>query len=343
MARYRSMAPRRPMIELQRVDFRRTAFPRSPGSCWARGRVLAPRTSSRSTTTTCSALNNVVAELQRRRRAHHRRRRGRGGGGAPGGQLRRARDAPPPARRLRAQRTAARGLLRRASRCCDELDERGAARLVQRLDVALAAGRRLAGSIRRALLQLRGGVEDPRPDGRQDGPHRSASTAARTTATEFADLQELTNGRPELRRAVPRARGHRAERGIDYDPLIEPMRIFVGLDESQIVAARVLEHSIRKHASRPVRFIPMLDVPTPVPQDPANRGRTGFSFSPLPHPRAGGLQGPRALPRRRHAGVLRHRRAVGHPVRRHEGRCAPARTSRRRHGRTRAGSSRAGR
>ena len=42
--------------------------------------------------------------------------------------------------------------------------------------------------------------------------------------------------------------------GIDYDPLIEPMRVFCGLDESQIVAARVLEYSIRKRASAPVRL-----------------------------------------------------------------------------------------
>ena len=35
------------------------------------------------------------------------------------------------------------------------------------------------------------------------------------------------------------------------------------------------------------------NVPTPVPKDPANRGRTGFSFSRFHIPRAGRLQGPR--------------------------------------------------
>ena len=83
----------------------------------------------------------------------------------------------------------------------------------------------------------------------------------------------------------------RIDRAGSYDPLIEPMRVFCGCDESQIVAARVLEHSIRKHASRPVRFYPMIDVPTPVPKDPKNRGRTGFSFSRFHIPRLAGYEG----------------------------------------------------
>ena len=47
-----------------------------------------------------------------------------------------------------------------------------------------------------------------------------------------------------------------------------------GCDESQIVAARVLEYSIRKHASRPVRFYPMLER--------ADAGAEG-SEEPRPH------------------------------------------------------------
>ena len=81
------------------------------------------------------------------------------------------------------------------------------------------------------------------------------------------------------------------ERGIDYDPLVEPLRVFVGVDDSQLVAARVLEYTIRKHASCPVRFIPMIDVPSPQPKDPANRARTGFSFSRFHIPRLAGFRG----------------------------------------------------
>jgi Glycosyl transferase family 8 len=62
------------------------------------------------------------------------------------------------------------------------------------------------------------------------------------------------------------------------DASTQPIRVFVGTEANQIVAHQVLEYSIRKHTSRPVEFFPMLDMPVPVPRDPANRTRTGFSF-----------------------------------------------------------------
>lgn len=98
-------------------------------------------------------------------------------------------------------------------------------------------------------------------------------------SAEFKDLPELQNGLPSFDAQFRELEDIVAQHEIDYDPLIEPMRVFCGLDESQIVAARVLEYSIRRYASRPVRFFPMLDVSTPEPKDPKNRGRTGFSFS----------------------------------------------------------------
>jgi hypothetical protein len=57
-----------------------------------------------------------------------------------------------------------------------------------------------------------------------------------------------------------------------------PLRVFVGADESQMVAARVLEFTIRRHASRPVDVTPMIDLPCPRPRDRRNRPRTSFSF-----------------------------------------------------------------
>jgi hypothetical protein len=111
---------------------------------------------------------------------------------------------------------------------------------------------------------------------------------------EFGQLQPLGNSLPSFDAQFREIEDIVAARGLDYDTLIEPLRIFVGLDESQIVAARVLEYSIRKHASRPVRFHPMLDIPTPVPKDPVNRGRTGFSFARFHIPRLTGYKG-RAL------------------------------------------------
>jgi hypothetical protein len=85
-----------------------------------------------------------------------------------------------------------------------------------------------------------------------------------------------------------------AESGIDYAPLVqppEPIRVFVGCDNTQLVAAAVLEHSIRKHASRRVEFTKMIDLDVPEPKDPANRARTGFSFYRFLIPKLAGHQG----------------------------------------------------
>lgn len=86
---------------------------------------------------------------------------------------------------------------------------------------------------------------------------------------------------------------------LDYAPLVpsphqEPIRVFVGADDSQLVAAAVLEHSIRKHSSRPVEFTVMRDMDVPTPKDPANRPRTGFSFYRFLIPKLCGYEG-RAL------------------------------------------------
>ena len=108
---------------------------------------------------------------------------------------------------------------------------------------------------------------------------------------EFEELKELTNGRPSFDAQFPEIEKIVQRHNMTYDALNEPMRIYVGLDETQIVATRVLEYSIRKHASRPVRVIPMLNVPTPTPKDPANRGRTGFSFARFHIPKLAGYKG----------------------------------------------------
>jgi hypothetical protein len=68
---------------------------------------------------------------------------------------------------------------------------------------------------------------------------------------------------------------------IFYAPLHKeaPIRIFVGTDRTQTLAVRVLEYSVKKFASMSVDLIPMIDMPVPMPKDPNNRPRTGFSFS----------------------------------------------------------------
>lgn len=115
-----------------------------------------------------------------------------------------------------------------------------------------------------------------------------------TYSGEFSGLRPLENGRPAFDAQFRELEDIARRWGVDYDPLIEPMRVFVGTDPSQAVATRVLEWSIRKHASRPVRFVPMADLPTPEPRAPENRGRTGFSFSRFHIPKLAGYSG-RAL------------------------------------------------
>lgn len=66
---------------------------------------------------------------------------------------------------------------------------------------------------------------------------------------------------------------------LDLAPLIEPLRIYIGASRRDLLGVRVLDYSIRKHASVPVRVLPMIDRPVPCPRDPRNRPRTGFSFS----------------------------------------------------------------
>lgn len=79
--------------------------------------------------------------------------------------------------------------------------------------------------------------------------------------------------------------------GMDFGPLIEPVRIFVGTDESQRVAARVLEYTIRKNASRPVELVHLDTVDVPRPRSPVNRPRTSFSFKRFAIPALCGHRG----------------------------------------------------
>lgn len=108
---------------------------------------------------------------------------------------------------------------------------------------------------------------------------------------EFEGLPTLGAGLPtydaQFRELEDIVRVH----GMDFDPLVEPLKVFVGTDETQMVATRVLEHTIRRHATGPVRVVPMLNLPTPKPKDPANRGRTGFSFSRFHIPQLAGYRG----------------------------------------------------
>ncbi len=78
---------------------------------------------------------------------------------------------------------------------------------------------------------------------------------------------------------------------MSVESLVDPIRIFTGADDSQMVAAHVLEYSIRKHTQHPVQFFCMRNMPVPLPKDPKNRPGTGFSFNRFLIPKLTGYEG----------------------------------------------------
>ena len=71
----------------------------------------------------------------------------------------------------------------------------------------------------------------------------------------------------------------------------ETARIYVGADRSQLLAVKVLEHSIKRHTKMDVEVYPMVDLPIKKPQNPQNWQRTGFSFSRFCIPKLADYQG----------------------------------------------------
>lgn len=83
--------------------------------------------------------------------------------------------------------------------------------------------------------------------------------------------------------------------GVDYAPLnIEsPIRVFVGSQEEQMLAVKVLEYSIRRHASMTVQVTPLHrnGITFKTPQEVRNRPRTPFSFQRFTIPQLAGYRG----------------------------------------------------
>jgi hypothetical protein len=69
---------------------------------------------------------------------------------------------------------------------------------------------------------------------------------------------------------------------VDYAPLTvpSPVKVFVGSEPAQVLAVKVLEYSIKKHASLTTEVVPLYEagIEVPTPKDPDNRPRTPFSF-----------------------------------------------------------------
>lgn len=72
-----------------------------------------------------------------------------------------------------------------------------------------------------------------------------------------------------------------------------PIRVYVGSEEAQMLAVKVLEHSIRRRASMDVEVFPLhhARVEFPLPRDVRNRPRTPFSFQRFYIPALKGYHG----------------------------------------------------
>ena len=83
--------------------------------------------------------------------------------------------------------------------------------------------------------------------------------------------------------------------GVDYAPLnIEsPVRVFVGSQEEQMLSVKVLEYSIRQHASMTVQVTALHhnDISFNAPKELRNRPRTPFSFQRFTIPQLAGYRG----------------------------------------------------
>ena len=138
-----------------------------------------------------------------------------------------------------------------------------------------------------AALSLLGelGVRVVRSLGIDGGVSYSASFSSLASRTRLANRQPSFDLQfAEIERIAKRY-------GIDYAPLVSPLRIYIGASRRDLLAVRVLEYSIRKNATIPVRIVPMVDLPVPRARRAVNRPRTGFSFSRFLIPSLAGYKG----------------------------------------------------
>ncbi|MEO7938317.1 MAG: hypothetical protein ABIR55_06810, partial [Burkholderiaceae bacterium] len=115
-------------------------------------------------------------------------------------------------------------------------------------------------------------------------------------ADQFEDLRGrtlLANGHPSFDRQFEGISRIIRATGVQYSPLHvqSPVRVFVGTDPTQRAGLALLEDSIRRHASVSVQVQAIDDARIPVPRQPENRGRTGFSFSRFGIPALCGQRG----------------------------------------------------
>jgi hypothetical protein len=95
--------------------------------------------------------------------------------------------------------------------------------------------------------------------------------------------ERTSGGLAELRRTS----------GVSYGPYGYPVpaKVFVGTDAAQMLGVRMLQYSIDKFSSMDVSVEPLDSARIPIPKEPKNRSKTGFSFCRFDIPRLCGYSG----------------------------------------------------
>lgn len=115
-------------------------------------------------------------------------------------------------------------------------------------------------------------------------------------ANHFSGLKTLlTNGWQSFDRQFQEIARSIMLYNIDASPLNteSPIRVYVATMEEQMISVKVLEYSIRKHASMTAEVIPMhkSHIEIPQPKSPSNWPRTPFSFQRFIIPKMAGYKG----------------------------------------------------
>lgn len=109
----------------------------------------------------------------------------------------------------------------------------------------------------------------------------------------LAGTTRLANGQPSFSVQFDRMTDIARRHDMRVAPLVPSMRVYVGVQERELIAAKVLEFTIHQHASRAVQVVHLPTV-TRTPVHRENRQRTPFSFSRFLIPELNAYQG-RAL------------------------------------------------
>jgi hypothetical protein len=112
-----------------------------------------------------------------------------------------------------------------------------------------------------------------------------------STFEVLSGATRLVNNQPSFDLQFPEIEKTARRHGIDYRPIVEPIRIFVGTEDNQMPAARVLEHTIRQTTKHPVRVEFIRNYDGPMPKHRRNQPRTTFSFCRFEIPARCGYQG----------------------------------------------------